>query len=252
LKKKKEKKETSAGHPFGPGGPAAHYRSPRAGPRPLSLFPFSLLSLTPGPHPSVSPLPLSFLLSPPCLAGLPPRPRIPPRPASPPSFPSPLGLPIKAIKHLRSIGGRFPSFAPSRDGRGHQWQVPPPGARSPPLTFLPLALLSSRTNPCASLCLCNTPTRTREPQFPCATASGFRRRRRSIAVGEGLDPRPFSLIFGIARSLTSSCYRRSSSPTPVAAAPRAHRSAARPAAVVEPLCCRLFSAREPAYFLRTR
>jgi hypothetical protein len=65
-------------------------------------------------------------------------------------------------------------------------------------------------------------------------------------------PRPFSLIFGIARSLTSSCYRRSSSPTPVVAAPRAHRSAARAAAIVEPLCCRLFSAREPAYFLCTR
>jgi hypothetical protein len=127
----------------------------------------------------------------------------------------------------------------------------PEPAHLPSPSFL-WPFLSSRTNPCASLCLCNTPTRTREPQFPCAATSGFRRHRRSIAVGEGLDPRPFSLIFGIARSLTSSCYRRSSSPTPVAAAPRAHRSAAQAAAVVEPLCYRLFSAREPAYFLRTR
>jgi hypothetical protein len=37
--------------------------------------------------------------------------------------------------------GTFPPFlAPSRDGRGHQWQAPPLGARPPPFAFLPLAL----------------------------------------------------------------------------------------------------------------
>jgi hypothetical protein len=55
--------------------------------------------------------------------------------------------------------------------------------------------LSSCTNPYAPLCLCNTPTRTREPQFPCAAASGFRRCRRSVAAGEGLDPPPVLFDF---------------------------------------------------------
>jgi hypothetical protein len=65
----------------------------------------------------------------------------------------------------------------------------PPAVR--PLPASPSSLcsyLSSRTNPCASLCLCNTPTRARELQFPRAAASGSRRRRRSVAAGEGLDP----------------------------------------------------------------
>jgi hypothetical protein len=60
--KKKEKKKTVPSLPFGPNGPAAHHPSPRAGPHPLSLFSFSLLSLTPRPHLSASPLPLPFLL----------------------------------------------------------------------------------------------------------------------------------------------------------------------------------------------
>jgi hypothetical protein len=124
-------------------------------------------------------------------------------------------------------------------------------ARLPSPSFL-WSFLSSRTNPCASLCLCDTLAHALEHQFPRAAASGSRRRRRSVTAGEGLDPRPFSLVFGITRSLTSSCYRRSSSPTPVAAAPRAHRSAARAAAVVEPLRCRLLSAREPTVFLCER
>jgi hypothetical protein len=55
--------------------------------------------------------------------------------------------------------------------------------------------LSSCTNPYVPLCLCNTPTRTREPQFPCAAASGFPRRRRSVAAGEGLDPPPVFFDF---------------------------------------------------------
>jgi hypothetical protein len=38
FEKEKKKKKTSAGHPFSPGGPAAHHPSPRVGPRPLSLF----------------------------------------------------------------------------------------------------------------------------------------------------------------------------------------------------------------------
>jgi hypothetical protein len=70
-------------------------------------------------------------------------------------------LPIKAIKHPRSIGGRFPSFAPSRDGRGHQWQAPPPRARSPPLTFFPLALFKLAHKPLRlPLPLQHTNTRT--------------------------------------------------------------------------------------------
>jgi hypothetical protein len=48
--------------------------------------------------------------------------------------------------------------------------------------------LSPCTNPCASLCLCNALTHTHEHQFPCATASGLRRRRRFVAAGERLDP----------------------------------------------------------------
>jgi hypothetical protein len=98
-----------------------------------------LLSLTPRPHLSASPLSPSFLLFL-CLAGLPPQPRIPPRPASPPSFSSSLGLPIKAINHPCSSGVVSLSFAPSRDSRGHQWQAPPLGASSPSLALLPVLL----------------------------------------------------------------------------------------------------------------
>jgi hypothetical protein len=70
----------------------------------------------------------------------------------------------------------------------------PEPAHLPSPSFL-WPFLSLHTNPCASLCLCNTPTRAREPQFLCATASGFRRRRRSIAAGEGLDPPPVFFDF---------------------------------------------------------
>jgi hypothetical protein len=49
-------------------------------------------------------------------------------------------LPIKAINHPRSIGAVSLSFAPSRDGRGHQWQAPPLGARSPSLALLSVML----------------------------------------------------------------------------------------------------------------
>jgi hypothetical protein len=49
-------------------------------------------------------------------------------------------LPIKAINHPRSSGVVSLSFARSRDGRGHQWQVPPLGAPSPSLALLPVLL----------------------------------------------------------------------------------------------------------------
>jgi hypothetical protein len=55
--------------------------------------------------------------------------------------------------------------------------------------------LNSRMNPCASLCLCNTLAHALEHQFPRAAASGSRRRRRSVATGEGLDPLPVSFDF---------------------------------------------------------
>jgi hypothetical protein len=66
-------------------------------------------------------------------------------------------------------------------------------ARLPSPSFL-WSYLSSRTNPCASLCLCNTLTHTHEHQFPRAAASGSRRRRRFVAAGERLDPLP--VFFG--------------------------------------------------------
>jgi hypothetical protein len=49
-------------------------------------------------------------------------------------------LPIKSINRPRSIGVVSPFLALSRDGRGHQWQAPPPGILLPPVASLPLAL----------------------------------------------------------------------------------------------------------------
>jgi hypothetical protein len=69
----------------------------------------------------------------------------------------------------------------------------PPATPSPTrLSSHPQAFISLRTHPCASLCLCNTPTRATEPQFRHAAASVFRRRHRFIAAGEGLDLPPVS------------------------------------------------------------
>jgi hypothetical protein len=56
------------------------------------------------------------------------------------------------------------------------------------------SFLSSCTNPYVPLCLCKTLTHTHEHQFSRAAASGFRRRRRFVAAGEGLDPPP--VFFG--------------------------------------------------------
>jgi hypothetical protein len=67
-----------------------------------------------------------------------------------------------------------------------------------PLPASPAALhpyLSSRTSPYASLCLCNTLAHALEHQFPRAAASGSRRRRRSVAASEGLDPPPVLFDF---------------------------------------------------------
>jgi hypothetical protein len=49
-------------------------------------------------------------------------------------------LPIKSSNRPRSNGVVSPFLAPSRDGRGHQWQAPPPGVLLPPVTSFPLAL----------------------------------------------------------------------------------------------------------------
>jgi hypothetical protein len=110
-----------------------------------------LLSLTPGPQSSVSPLPfLFFFLTPP-----PGRPGAAANPAAPrlfPSFPSSSSLPIKAINHPRSSGAVSLSFAPSRDGRGHQWQAPPLGAPSPSLALLSVLLFKPvLEHPCLPL-----------------------------------------------------------------------------------------------------
>jgi hypothetical protein len=74
-------------------------------------------------------------------------------------------------------------------------------SRRPPRTLpaSPTSLcpyLSLHTSSCASLCTRNTPTHATEPQFPCAAASGPRRRRASAAVGEGSPlPPPFSSLW---------------------------------------------------------
>jgi hypothetical protein len=67
-------------------------------------------------------------------------------------------------------------------------------ARVPSPSFL-WPFLSSRTNLCASLCLCDTLAHALEHQFPRAAASGSHRRRRSVAAGEGLDPPPVLFYF---------------------------------------------------------
>jgi hypothetical protein len=41
FEKERKKEQNLTCLPFGPNGPAAHHPSPRAGPRPLSLFLFS-------------------------------------------------------------------------------------------------------------------------------------------------------------------------------------------------------------------
>jgi hypothetical protein len=49
-------------------------------------------------------------------------------------------LPIKAFNRPGTVGAVSPFLAPSRDGRGHQWQAPPLGARPPSFAFLPVLL----------------------------------------------------------------------------------------------------------------
>jgi hypothetical protein len=136
LKRSLKKNLTSL--PFGPNGPAAHRPSPLTGPPlPLSFLFFCCRSHL-GPTRQPLHLPLPFLLPParrPAAAAV----RIPPRPAFSPSFFSLASLPIKAFNRPGTIGAVSPFLAPSRDGRGHQWQAPP---RSPPssLRLLPALL----------------------------------------------------------------------------------------------------------------
>jgi hypothetical protein len=72
---------------------------------------------------------------------------------------------------------------------------PPATSSSPRFTCRLAPYLSSHTSPCASLCLCNALTHALVHQFPRAAASGSRRRRRSVAAGEGLDPPPVLFDF---------------------------------------------------------
>jgi hypothetical protein len=72
---------------------------------------------------------------------------------------------------------------------------PPATPSSPRFACRPAPYLSSRTSPCASLCLCNTLTHALEHQFPRTAASDSLRRRRSVAAGEGLDPPPVLFHF---------------------------------------------------------
>jgi hypothetical protein len=68
---------------------------------------------------------------------------------------------------------------------------PPAATSSSRFAYLLAPYLSSHTSPCASLCLCNTPTHAREPNSTDAATSGSRRRRQFIAAGEGLVPSPY-------------------------------------------------------------
>jgi hypothetical protein len=156
LKKKRKKRENLTLLSFHPNRPIAPHPAPARVP---FLFPFLLLSLTPGPRSSVSPSPLPFLLPPASPArrrsrANPVVPRLSPFLLSSPS------LPIKAFNRPGTIGAVSPFLASSRDGRGHQWQAPPPGARSPPFAFLP-ALLFKPVIDCLRLPLHPQHTNTR-------------------------------------------------------------------------------------------
>jgi hypothetical protein len=140
LKKRKEKRETLPSHLSAQTTQQPAILLP-ARAHVLSLFFFffaladawaPLVGLSLSPFLSSSPLPRRPAAAAANLAT--------PRPASFPSFPSSSSLPIKAINHSRSSGAVSLSFAPSRDGRGHQWQVPPLGAPSPSLALLPVLL----------------------------------------------------------------------------------------------------------------
>jgi hypothetical protein len=130
-------------------------------------------------------------------------------------------------------------------------------SRRPPrsLPASPAALhphLSSRTSPCASLCLCDTLAHALGHQFPYTAASGSRRRHRSVAAGEGLDPSLVLFDFWDRQELNELVLSQVF--VPDARGSRAPSSPERRPSrvVVEPLRCRLLSAREPAFFLCAR
>jgi hypothetical protein len=136
LKKKREKNKPFL--PFGPARPAGPPNQPAAAHLTASFsFPRRRRHLGPACQPH--PLPLTFFF-PTALPADPAPPRefrrAPPLPF-PPSSPN---RPIKAINPSLDQLEPLLSLAPSRDGRGDQWQEPPLGACSPPLAFLPLAL----------------------------------------------------------------------------------------------------------------
>jgi hypothetical protein len=103
------------------------------------------------------------------------------------------------------------------------------------LPFAPAALHSTHVSPIPP-----TP-----PRVPAAAVN-------SSPPVKDWSLRSFFLILGIARDLTSTCCRRFLSPTPVAVAPRPHRSAARSAAVAKSPHQRLLFVFELAFFFYTR
>jgi hypothetical protein len=61
--------------------------------------------------------------------------------------------------------------------------------------------LSTHSSSCTSLCTCSTPTHAFEPNSTSAAASGPRRRRANVAVGEVPPPPPFSLSLWVHQGL---------------------------------------------------
>jgi hypothetical protein len=103
------------------------------------------------------------------------------------------------------------------------------------LPFAPAALHSTHVSPIPP---------TPPPRVPAAAVN-------SSPPVKDWSLHSFFLILGIAKGLTSTCYRRFLSPTPVAAAPRPHRSAARSAAVAKFPHRRLLFDFELAFFFYT-
>jgi hypothetical protein len=136
---KKKKKETYPPY-HSAQRPNSRHPFPRSGPSPAVPFLCFFLPLTRRPLLSASPRPPSFFF----LSSVSPARRrrrdsrcVPPLPL--PFLPTRVGQ-LRQLTPCDQLGSLPPSLRPSRDGRGHQWQAPPPGILPPPLTFLSLLL----------------------------------------------------------------------------------------------------------------